>query len=252
MRCLGILTCMSVSLIWLTMLAASPADAGAWTRPEDEGLVITTTGRRTASVGALTGGRTSNDSNISQIYIEYGLFEGLTIGAASFVELSTTDLTASSAAVGGFVRKRFWQSGHGSVASVQIGYSHPIESLLGATFSQSEPGAVPEANLAALYGHGWAGDWGNAFLSTGTAYFLRHGVSDDLRFEITTGYAPWRRWMGILSFYGLAPLGSGTDASLKIAPSIAFTMWPWIDRNEKKPKGRSARIPFRSGSITTC
>lgn len=238
MRCLGRLTCMGLSLVGLTLLAASPAGAGAWTQPVGEGVVITSTGRRTAPVGALAGGRASEDSNTTQIYLEYGLFEGLTIGFTSFVDLSTTDLSANSAAIGGFVRKRFWQNGQGSVASMQVGYSHPIESLLGAGFSESDPGAVPEAHLAALYGRGWADDWGSAFLSTGAAYYLRQGTSDNLRFEITTGYAPWRRWMGILGLYGLAPLGGGTDASLKIAPSIAFTMWPWIGRNEKKPKGR--------------
>jgi hypothetical protein len=63
------------------------------------------------------------------------------------------------------------------------------------------------------------------------------GMADDLRFELTGGYAPWRRTMGIVSLYGLTPLGQGTDASLKIAPSIAYTMWPWVARNEKKPNG---------------
>jgi hypothetical protein len=236
MRCLGRWTCMSASLVGLALLAASPAEAGAWTRPAGEGVVITTVGRRAAPVGALTGGRASEDSNTTQIYLEYGLFEGLTIGATSFVGLSTTDFSTNSAAVGGFVRKRVWQSGQGGVASLQLGYSHPIESLFGATFDQSEPGAVREAHLAALYGHGWADDWGSAFLSTGAAYYLRDGTSDDLRLEVSAGYAPWRRWMGIVSFYGLAPLGPDTDASLKIAPSIAFTMWPKAGPDEDPPE----------------
>ena len=55
-------------------------------------------------------------------------------------------------------------------------------------------------------------------------------------FEVTAGHAPWRRWMGIISFYGLTPLGSGADSSLKIAPSIAFTMWPRGERDEKETK----------------
>ncbi|MCH8167963.1 MAG: hypothetical protein IID49_03615 [Proteobacteria bacterium] len=236
---------MSVFLVGLSLSAAGPACAGAWTQAKGEGLVIVTTGRRVAPVGALTGGPISRDTNISQIYLEYGLFDGLTIGAKSYVELSTIDLEASSAALGGFVRKRVWQDGRGGVASVQLGYAHPIESLLGASFAMAEPGAVPEAHLAGLYGRGWGGDWGTAFLSTGAAYHLRREqTADDLRFEFTTGYAPWRRFMGILSFYGLAPLGAGTDASLKIAPSIAFTMWPWIGRNDKKPRG-----PVRPSTI---
>ena len=126
-----------------------------------------TTARRVAPIGALTVGPISRDTNISQIYLEYGLLDGLTIGAKSYIELSTTDLTTSSAALGGFVRKRVWQDGRGGVASVQFGYAHPIESLLGDAFAMAEPGAVPEAPLAGLYGRGWAGDWGAAFPSPG-------------------------------------------------------------------------------------
>lgn len=238
MRCMGRLAWLSVFLVGFSLSAAGPACAGAWTQARGEGLAIVTTARRVAPIGALTGGPISRDTNISQIYLEYGLLDGLTIGAKSYIELSTTDLNGSSASLGGFVRKRVWQDGRGGVGSVQFGYAHPIESLLGSVFAQSEPGAVPEAHLAGLYGRGWAGDWGRAFISTGAAYHLRReGTADDLRFEFTTGYAPWRRFMGMVSFYGLTPLGEGTDPSLKVAPSIAFTMWPWIGRNEKKPRG---------------
>jgi hypothetical protein len=145
--------------------------------------------------------------------------------------------------------KRVWQDGHGGVGSVQFGYAHPIESLLGQSFENAEPGAVPEAHLAGLFGYGWSADalndWGSAFISTGAAYHLRReGLADEMRFEITTGFAPWRRFMGILSLYGLTPLGDGSDMSLKIAPSVAYTMWPWVAKNEKKPSG-----PIKPGTI---
>jgi hypothetical protein len=155
------------------LAADGAADAGAWTRAKGDGLVILTTGRRVAPAGSLTGGPVSRDTNVSQIYLEYGLFDGLTIGGKSYVELSTTHLDASSAALGGFVRKRVWQDGTGGVASIQAGYAHPIESLLGTAFDYADPGAVPEAHIAALYGRGWGGTWGNAFVSTGVAYHWR-------------------------------------------------------------------------------
>ena len=242
MWCLGRLACVSIFLAGFIFSAAGSAWAGAWTQREGEGMLIVTTARRVAPVGGLTGGPVSSDTNISQMYLEYGLFDGLTIGAKSYVELSSTDLNGSSAAFGGFVRKRVWQDGQGGVGSVQFGYAHPIESLLGGSFTVADPGAVPEAHLAGLYGRGWADNaanrWGSAFISTGAAYHLRgEGTADDLRFEATAGYAPWRRLMGMISLYGLTPLGEGTSASLKVAPSIAYTMWPWLDRNEKKPRG---------------
>jgi hypothetical protein len=40
------------------------------------------------------------------------------------------------------------------------------------------------------------------------------------------------------------PLASGTDPSLKIAPSIAYTLWPYVRHNERKPEG-----PVRPSSI---
>lgn len=228
---------LSVCAIGLALGAAAQAGAGAWTRPAGEGLLIGTTAHRVAPVSALTGGPVDDDTNISQLYLEYGLIEGLTVGAKVYVEFSTTDFDGNSASAGGFLRKRLWQDGHGGVASVEGGYAHPIESMIGNGFEEiAEPGAVPEAYLAGLYGRGWAGDWGNAFVSTGAAYQWRgDGVADELRYEVTAGYAPWRRWMGILSFYGLYPLAEGTDASLKIAPSIAYTMWPRAGEEDEEP-----------------
>jgi hypothetical protein len=245
MRGLGRVACVSALVAGYALSAIDFASAGAWTQAKGDGLAIVTTARRVAPMGALTGGPASSDTNISQIYLEYGLLDGLTIGAKSYVELSTTDLTASSAALGAFLRKRVWTDGQGGVGAVQAGYAHPIDSLLGRTFDYAEPGAVPEAHLAGLYGRGWAGDWGSAFVSTGAAYHLRReGLADDMRFEFTGGFAPWRRLMGMVSLYGLTPLGEGSDMSLKVAPSLAFTMWPWIGKNEKKPTG-----PVKPGTI---
>lgn len=246
---LGRLACLSVVLAGLAVSAAGSACAGAWTQAKGDGLAIVTTARRVAPMGALTGGPVSSDTNISQIYLEYGLLDGLTIGAKAYIELSTTDLTAGSASLGGFVRKRVWQDGQGGVGSVQVGYAHPVESLLGRAFELAEPGAVPEAHLAGLFGYGWSAEalngWGSAFISTGAAYHMRReGMADDMRFEVTAGFAPWRRFMGMVSLYGLTPLGEGSDMSLKIAPSVAYTMWPWVGKNEKKPRG-----PVKPGTI---
>lgn len=237
MRWLRGLAGRSVLSAGLVLSAAAPAGAGAWTRAEGEGLIIATTARRVAPAGALIGGVAHNDVNIGQIYLEYGLLDGLTIGAKVYMELSTTDVNGSSASLGGFVRRRVWRDGKGGVASVEVGYAHPIDSLLGAAFAESRPGAVPEAHLAGLHGYGWAGEWGSAFVSTSAAYHYRgEGEADQLRFEITSGYAPWRRIRGMVSLYALAPLGGGTDASLKIAPSVAYTIWPRVSRDGSKPR----------------
>jgi hypothetical protein len=245
MRCFGRVAWVSILTIGSLLSATGAADAGAWTRAKGEGQIIVSAGRRVAPVGGLFGDAVTDDSSISQVYVEYGLVDGLTIGGQAYAELSSTDLEDSSASLGVFLRKRVWQDGKGGVASVQVGYAHPIEWLLGGNFVYADPGAVPEAHIAGLYGRGWGGDWGSAFLSTGAAYHWRgEGEADELRFELTGGYAPSRRLMAILGVYGLYPLSSGTDRSLKIAPSLAYTMWPVLERNEKKPKG-----PIRPSTI---
>lgn len=227
MERLGRSASLSVCGIALVLMPAVPAAAGAWTQAPGEGLVIGTTARRAAPVGALAGGVADSDANSSQLYIEYGLIEGLTVGAKFYSEISTSNFEASSASFGGFLRKRVWRDGHGGIASLQGGYAHPIESLIGNGMELAEPGAVPEAHLAGLYGRGWGGDWGSAFLSTGAAYHWRgEGLAAEVRGEVTGGYAPWPDWMGMLGLHGLYPLADGTDRSLKIAPSIGYTYWP--------------------------
>jgi len=167
MRCFDRATCVSILIVGALLSAADTACAGARTRPKGEAQVIVTSGRRIAPMG------------------------GLTIGGKSYIEYSTTDFDRSSAALGGFLRKWVWRDGKGGVGSVQAGYAHPIEALLSSGFEYADPGAVPEAHFAGLYGRGWGGDWGSAFVSSGAAYHWRgEGVADDLRFELTGGYAP--------------------------------------------------------------
>lgn len=218
------------------IVPAGDAHAGAWTRPAGKGIVIATAARRVAPVSSLTGGPVDEDANVSQIYLEYGLAEGLTAGGKLYVELSASNLEASSASLGGFLRKRLWQDGQGGVASVEGGYAHPVESLVGQGLELADPGAVPEAHIAGLYGRGWGSGWGNAFLSTGAAYHWRgDGLADEIRYEVTGGYTPRDRWMGLLSVYGLQPLGDGTDASLKVVPSVAYTFPPEETKEGETP-----------------
>jgi len=242
MWCFRRATWVSVLTIGGLVCATVAASAGAWTRAKGEGQVIVSVGRRVAPMDGLVGGTAAHDTSISQVYVEYGLADGLTIGGKTYVEFSSTDLDDSSASLGVFVRKRVWQDGKGGVGSLQVGYAHPIEPLLGSNFAYADPGAVPEAHIAALYGRGWGGDWGSAFLSTGIAYHWRgEGEADDVRLELTGGYAPWRRLMGILGLYGLTPLGSGTDRSLTIAPSLAYTFKSRDD--DTAPEGKAKAKP---------
>ena len=216
--------CAGLLFAALILLPPLPALPGAWTRAAGEGQIIVTAARSSGPAGSVLSDVPDRDITTSQIYLEYGLTDSLTLGGKAYVQISGFSPGDNSALAGGFLRKRVWQDGQGGVASLEGGYAHPIESVFGPTFANAAWGAVPEAHGAALYGRGWGGDWGSAFLSTGLAYYWRgRGAADNLRAEATAGYAPWRWLMGMVSLYGLEPLGSGSERSLKVAPSLAFS-----------------------------
>lgn len=235
----------SVAVLY-PVLCADPARAGAWTRAEGDGQIIFTTGRRVAPIGAIAGGVADDDTNTTQIFVEYGVLEGLTIGAALSAELSTTGLGEGSASVGGFARKRIWQGQHG-VFSVQAGYRHPVEDLISDEFGANNTSSVPEVEMRLLYGHSFWGEWGTAFLAGEAGYDWRgDDQADEIRVDLTAGYEPWHCCLAIMSlFTTVAPNGEDENA-LKLAPSFAYTLYPDIARNAKKPDGpsRPATVQF--------
>jgi hypothetical protein len=227
-------------------LLASDAAGGAWTLAEGTGQLIMTTGRRIAPIGAFAGGAADSDSNSSQIYAEYGVAEGWTVGLVAYGEFSTTDIEDMELRLGGHVRHLVWTGSKGDVASVQAGFSHPVESWLGDLAPESLPDSVPEAHLRALYGRGWQTGWGNSFVSTEAGFHWRgERAADELRLDVTAGHEAWKGVLGLFSIFTALPIGDGDDddggggseATLKLAPSIAYTLWPWLGENDKKPYG---------------
>lgn len=217
--------------------AAMPAlaEAGAWTRAEGSLQVIVTTAREVAPVGGWVGDVVTKDSSFSQVYIEYGLFDDLTVGGTLFVEVDAFDVTGSEASLGVFARQRLWQSNAGDVVSVQLGVSWPFEQLILDEFDiESNSGSTLEISARALYGRGFAFDWGNAFLNFETGYHWRETRADELRFDLSVGAEPVRGVLGILSVFTLVPLGEGTATSVKIAPSVAWTLYPGLGADGKK------------------
>ena len=236
--------CLAIVCGGAAVLAAEMASAGAWTRPEGSGQVIVSSGRRVAPVGAIAGGLADEDANTLQIFLEYGLIEGLTVGGALFADLSSVKLGEGSASAGVFLRKRLWQ-GEKGVFSVQAGYSHPFEDIIPGEFGRNGSGAVPEVELRALYGHSWWGDWGSAFFSAEGGYDWRgDDDADELRLDATIGWEPFHCCLAIMSLFGTLPISGDEDAALKISPSLAYTMWPEFGRNEKKVQG-----PVRPSTI---
>ncbi|MEM7176235.1 MAG: hypothetical protein AAF503_00905 [Pseudomonadota bacterium] len=232
MRCLPCLAILALCGLGVNTQAA----AGAWTRSKGSGLTIFSTGRSVAPISAFATGSADSDSNTTQILVEYGLIEGLTLGATVFAELKTTDLSDSTFNAGIYARKRVWQ-GEAGVFSVQLGYAHPLESVVEDPLGHEIDDSSPEVEARLQYGHSFWGDWGNAFVSAeGGIDVFMDDKDNELRADLTVGYEPYHCCLALLSGYASMPMGDD-DATLKIAPSFAYTMYPTVARNHKKPEG---------------
>ena len=228
----GLLACLAGCLV------AGRATAGAWTLAKGEGQTISTTGRRVAPAGAFFGGVSDDDENSSQVFVEYGVADGWTLGGKLYAAFSAADARQTEISVGLHVRHRVWQRENGDVVSVQAGVSAPVEKWLIGDAADRLPSSVPEAHLRALYGHGWQTGWGNSFVSAETGFHWRgEHAADEWRIDVTAGTEHWKGVMGLLGVHSIVPVIGDGEASLKIAPSVAWTMWPWLGPNDKKPFG---------------
>ena len=218
------------------LIAAAPsvAQAGAWTLAEGDGQFITTSGRTMAPAGAFFDGIADRDKTSLSLFVEYGITDEITAGLTAWGEWDALTME-TDIQLGAHVRYRLWQGEQGDVFSVQLGGSLPIEGWVGEPLAGPSDDSAATVQFGALYGRGWTSDWGNTFATGELAFRWRGGdEADEIRLEATAGHAVSHSFMGILGLYATAPLGDG-DMSLKIAPSIAWTAWPWLGVNDKKP-----------------
>lgn len=241
----------ATSLAGLSLLAAlypAAVAGGAWTRAEGTGQFIVASGRSIAPVGAFAGGAAESDKSFMQIYAEYGLRDGLTIGGTIYGDFSTTSLTEGVLSGGALVRQRLYRDDAGNVVSVEVSGSLPAERWISGDFARSKPDSTPEAGARALYGASWWGDWGSAFLSTAAGWTWRsEGAADEYRGELSAGYQPRRCCLLLLSANAATPPAGGGEDSLKISPSIAYTDHPVRPRNARKPEGRPLAMTVQFG-----
>lgn len=226
------------ALILAACLSAGQAVAGAWTLAAGDGQAIMTSGRRIAPVGAFVSGFPDEDSNSAQLFVEYGLTDRWTVGGTLYGDFSSVDAQDLQIRLGAHVRRRVWTRPKGDVVSVQAGFAAPVERWLVGDLADSLPGSVPEAHLRALYGRGWQWGWGNSFVSAEAGLHWRgERAADEARFDVTAGHEAWKGVLGLFSLYSIVPVIGDGDASLKVSPSVAYTLWPRLGPNDKKPFG---------------
>lgn len=222
----------------------SEALAGAWPQPEGQLIVIVTSGRKMAPIEAFAGAPAESDKNTSQIFAEYGAWNDLTVGMTVYGEFSTTD-DVLEARIGGHARYRVWRGQVGDVLSVQAGASFPVERWFGGELSRDRPDSATEVDMRVLYGRGWQTGWGDSFVSGELGLRVRaEDLDDEVRLDLTAGHTPMRGLLGLFSVFTTVPLGDDGDAALKLAPSVAYTLWPGLGPNDKKPQG-----PLRPNTV---
>lgn len=216
----------------LALVCPNVASAGAWTLAEGAGQSILTTSYKVAPVSALVSRDPDEEKLTTSVFIEYGLFDDLTLGLTTYGEYET--LTGQTDTRWGLhVRQRVWQGDDGSVASVQLGGEISISEWIG--FPQPTD-SVTEIDARVLYGKGWQLDWANSYISTELGYRARFdGKADEIRLDATGGIEAWDGILGLFTVAAAVPLGDG-DGKFEITPSVAFTLWPRMGPNDKKPE----------------
>lgn len=245
------LRCLTIALC----LMPAVASAGAWPAPEGGGQTIVTNTRKVDRPRNLIGGEPTQVRNEVSLFGEYGLTEKTTLGlviSGGFNESTPNGLPDEidvELQIGGHVRHVIWQGEDGDVTSVQIGVSFPAERWLGESLGDNRPGSVSEAYVSVLYGHSWQFDWSNMFLSTGLEFRARgEGQDEEIKLIATGGVQPHARLLGLLDLRWTEPLGDVGRASLKLTPSLALVMLPWVAENEKKPELASLPTTLQFGA----
>ncbi|MEM7059833.1 MAG: hypothetical protein AAF557_19780 [Pseudomonadota bacterium] len=217
---------------FIAFAAPSQAISGAWTLAEDTTLAIVTTSYKIAPVSSLASGIRTRDELTTQVFLETGVFDDLTLGLTAYSDFSR--LTGETdTRLGLHARQRLWQGWNGSIVSVQVGFELPANEWIGQLHPED---SVLEFDARALFGTGWQLDWANSYISTELGYRVRRGgLADELRFDGTAGLEPWDGILGLFTVSADVPLGGTEDASLEITPSLAFTLWPLVGENDKRP-----------------
>lgn len=229
-----------VRLAILCLLAVvawgNSALAGAWTQREGKIQIIVTSSRKVAPAGAFVSGAAESDTSSAKLFLEYGLRDDLTVGMTLYGKTSFL-IDDVEAQIGLHARKRLWQGADGDVVSVQGGVRFPVERWLGEGLGDNRPDSVTEIDLRALYGRGWQTGWGNSFISSELGLTLRgEGQPEQIRLDLTAGHTPVRGLLGLFSIFASQEI-DGPETTLKLSPSVAYTMWPFLGHNDKKPDG---------------
>jgi hypothetical protein len=182
-----------VSCVFLAALAVAPgsARAGAWTEPQGQGLAIATLFGWGGS-GAPFGGAASPSENRvgSQIYLEYGAWDRLTVFGSATVDryalsAPTKDSFTGLDYSGGGVRARVWSNDAWVFSLEASAYASGAHD---ASRPAQDGNTGPEADARALIGHNLTLFGAPAFVDAQAGYRVRvEGPPSEFHADLTFG-----------------------------------------------------------------
>jgi hypothetical protein len=209
------------------MLAPALAQAGAWTLDPGAGFV---------SAGA---SYYSNDAGTFEqvsaaAFLEYGLREGLTLGGSLEGDFPVGVASGQSArgSVTAHARGRLHVGPHGDPFSVQVGAILPLGDIVDTGQAQIDGERALDGR--ALYGRGFATDWGDAFVDLQGGLRLRlDDGADEIRIDLTAGVRPAPRWLVMLQSFNTIGLRNpdpgGQDFDVyKLAPAVGYELFDGV------------------------
>lgn len=188
----------SMVAFFVMVVTASTAYAGAWLQPKGQGLAIAQATYYGTSAYFDDRGSMNSQPRFSKLelqpYVEYGLFNALTVGGSAYVqrvEQSHTD-NYGIADPEIFARARLWHN-ENQVLSIQ-----PLVKS-SSYFTKGRPpnggSRSTDAELSLLYGRGLPIFTARDYLDVRVGYRVRnHGLSDQVRLDITNGIKLNEKW----------------------------------------------------------
>ncbi len=207
-----------ILLAWIGL--TNVALAAAWTRAEGSGFLAQSTKFFTTEL--TSGADPPFRKATASTYIEYGLYEGVTIGGE--LDYAARADGAEESLTRAFVRARLWQGDY-DVMSGEISVGYPVLDAVSADSSARD--VTPDFRIGLAYGRGltWgAGGWAEAALSFRKRF---RSPADEIKLDLTLGYRPTEDFvlMGqVFGTFGLrneGPFGANYDA-LKVSASAGY------------------------------
>lgn len=223
----------AAAVLAILPVAPRPVEAGAWTRPEGEGLAIATGLYTEASRAFDGGGKGARIGHARKAalfgYLEYGVRDWLTAVAEtelkSFsadgpVRLDGTRFGAQAAGA----RVRLWQGGRSVVSAELLGR---VEGGQADFFSIERGGAV---DLRLMAGTSFdVGAW-SSFADGGVTYRPQFGRASDLyRLDLTLGTRPSPKLLLLAQSFNEVEMGDGFAVSRrehKAEVSLVYDLTP--------------------------